>query len=73
MISSSELVSSVAVTSCCEHASTPLPASLVAVIVPSSPSATTHSLYQELSGLLPSAAVPDKIVIVDQLPINSHG
>ena len=70
IISSSLLVSSVAVSSCEASALLPL---LVAVIVPSSPSATTHSLYQELSGLLPSAAVPDRIIIVDQLPINSHG
>ena len=70
IISSSLLVSSVAVSSCEAAALLPL---LVAVIVPSSPSATTHSLYQELSALLPSAAVPDKIAIVDQLPINSHG
>ena len=70
MISSSSLVSSVAVL--CWSASVALMPLLVAVIVPSPP-ATLSTLYKELSGLLPSAAVPDKIVFVDELPINSHG
>ena len=57
MISSSSLVSSVAVL--CWSASVALMPLLVAVIVPSPP-ATLSTLYKELSGLLPSAAVPDK-------------
>ena len=60
MISSSSLVSSVAVL--CWSASVALMPLLVAVIVPSPP-ATLSTLYRvELSELLPSAAVPDKIV-----------
>ena len=47
---------------------------LIAVVVPVVPDEFVLKHFtQEISTILPSSSMPDHFVIVDSLPINSHG
>ena len=76
-MSSSPLVATAAVLLLDNTPCYSLLSSLVAVIVLNDWSLdevqVRSRLNQELSSRLPSAAIPDKMVFVDELPMNSHG
>ena len=77
VMSSSPLVATAAVLLLDNTPCHSLLSSLVAVIVLNDWSLdevqVRSRLNQELSSRLPSAAIPDKMVFVDELPMNSHG